>query len=161
MARWGLTLGALGVLVVLCGAGEAQGPAAPQNGSARAQAVNEEALHILNQIRQAYPIDFAEEPAIHRAVRTHLLAGGDPVDVRRLVKAAVIQGCRQACMQAATQAFTRLNAEGVAPARVQQVLVANMKAARHAMPRQYTYEMLGARFTELVGGDTGTPAKSP
>lgn len=161
MARWGLTLGALGLLVALCGAGEAQGPAAPPDGVARNQALNEEALHILNQIRQAYPIDFAEEPAIHKAVRTHLLAGGDPVDVRRMVKAAVIQGCRQACMRAAMQAFTQLNAEGVAPARIHEVLVANMKAARHAMPRQYTYEMLGARFTELVGADAGTPAKSP
>jgi hypothetical protein len=159
--RWGLAIGAMGLVGVLCGAGAAQGPAAPPDEPARMQALNEEALHVLDQIRQAYPIDFAEEPAVHRAVRAQLLAGRDPAEVRRMVKVAVVQGCRQACMRAATDAFTRLNAEGLEPARVQEILVENMKAARNGMPRQYTYEMLGARFTELVDANTGTPGKTP
>lgn len=164
------SLALVGVVLVaaLFGVGAARGqrdspvpaPAAPPDAATRA--LNAQALEVLGQIRQAYPVDFGEEPAIHRAVRTHLLAGGDPTDVRHLVKAAVIQGCRQACMRAAMEVFTQLNQAGMAPADVQEVLVDEMKAARHEMPRQYTYEMLGKRLTERVARREGaTGVRTP
>lgn len=154
--RLGLTVAGVALLAALCGAGAAIGggpspmppPAAPPDAATRA--LNAQALEVLDQIRQAYPVDFGEEPAIHRAVRAHLKAGGDPADVRHLVKAAVVQGCRQACMRAAAEAFTRMNQAGMAAPDIQEVLVEEMKAARHEMPRQYTYEMLGKRLSERV-----------
>jgi hypothetical protein len=169
LSRWGLAAAGAGLLVALCGAGQvpgrAQGPApgtdagAPRN-AARIQAINAEALATLDQIRRAYPIDFGEEPAIHKAVRNHLLAGGDPGEVRHLVKIAIIQGCRHACMTAATTAFTELNAAGVAPAVIRRTLEDAMKEARHQMPREYTYEMLAARLTRIVDA-AEPPAPTP
>jgi hypothetical protein len=154
--RRGLTLAVVVLAAALFGVGAAKGqrsspvPSPPGPPDAATQALNAQALEVLHQIRQAYPVDFGEEPAIHRAVRAHLIAGKDPTDVRHLVKAAVVQGCRQACMRAAMEAFTKLNEAGIAASDIQEVLVTEMKAARHEMPRQYTYEMLGKRLTERV-----------
>lgn len=135
-------------------------PAGPPDAETRA--LNERAIQVLNQIRRAYPVDFGEEPAIHKAVRAHLLAGGDPADLRRLVKAAVIQGCRTACMRALFEGFTRLHEAGVPGPEVQTLLGEAMEAARRAMPRQYTYEMLAEQVTARVDRRLGaTPAVAP
>lgn len=141
-------MAALGVLA----AGVAAGPAGAQapDVSPETRALNERAIQVLNQIRRAYPIDYGEEPAIHKAVRAHLERGGDPSDVRLLVKAAVIRGCRAACMRALFEGFTRLQEAGVPGPEIHSLLTDAMKAARKAMPRQYTYEMLAGRVTDRV-----------
>lgn len=123
--------------------------------------LNQEALDVLEQIRRAYPIDFSEAHAIHLAIHAHLAAGGDPADIRHLVKTAVIEGCREACMEATFEGFTRLSRAGLAPAEVQTLLAAAIKDGRHGMPPRYTYEMLGAVVTgkvdQRLGASTATP----
>jgi hypothetical protein len=134
---------------------------APDDAATR-RALNERAIEVLNQIRRSYPVDFGEEPAIHKAVRAHLAAGGDPADLRHLVKDAVIQGCRAACMRAVFEGFTRLDEAGVPEAEIQTLLRDAMHAARRAMPRQYTYQMLADRVTARVDRRLGlTQAASP
>jgi hypothetical protein len=154
----------LGVALALAVGGPAGGPvpARAADTPAETRALNERAIEVLNQIRRSYPVDFGEEPAIHKAVRAHLAAGGDPADLRHLVKAAVIQGCRAACMRAVFEGFTRLDEAGVPADEIQTLLRDAMHAARRAMPRQYTYQMLADRVTARVDRRLGsTPAASP
>jgi len=124
-------------------------------------AVNQAALDALEQIRRAYPIDFGEAHVIHQAIHTHLAAGGDPADIRHIVKTAVIQGCREACMEATFAGFTRLNAAGLSPGEVQTLLAAAIRDGRHGMPPRYTYEMLGAAVTDRVDKRLGPPTATP
>jgi hypothetical protein len=138
------------------GAHGQEAPAGPD-----AAAVNQEALDALEQIRRAYPIDFAEAHTIHEALHAHLAAGGDPTDIRHLVKVAVIQGCREACMEAAFQGFTRLSEAGLSTAEVQTLLTAAIHDGRRGMPPRYTYEMLGAVVTEQVDRRLGAATATP
>lgn len=130
-------------------------------GTAPDDALNKQAMDALESIRRAYPIEFSEAYAIHEAIRTHLKAGGDPADVRRLVKRAVIDGCREECMDSVFDGFTRLNGAGLTPAEVETLLTDAIREGRRAMPPRYTYEMLAATITDRVNRRLGGPAKPP
>lgn len=135
---------------------QASSPSAPP--AAADEALNKRAMDALELIRRAYPIEFSEAYAIHQAIRTHLQAGGDPADVRRLVKRAVIDGCRDECMDAVFQGFTRLNQAGLPPPEVESLLTDAIRDGRRAMPPRYTYQMLAATITERVDRRLGGPA---
>jgi hypothetical protein len=161
-ALWATAATALVLALALWGPRGASGahgqetPPTPQ-----AAKVNQEALDVLEQIRRAYPIDFGEAHAIHLAIHAHLATGGDPADVRHMVKTAVIEGCREACMEATFEGFTRLNQAGLSAAEVQTLLTAAIRDGRHGMPPRYTYEMLGAVVTDRVDKRLGVPTATP
>jgi hypothetical protein len=161
-ALWATAATALVLALALWGprgASGAHGQETPP--SPQAAKVNQEALDVLEQIRRAYPIDFGEAHAIHLAIHAHLAAGGDPADVRHMVKTAVVEGCREACMEATFEGFTRLNQAGLSAAEVQTLLTAAIRDGRHGMPPRYTYEMLGAVVTDRVDKRLGVPTATP
>jgi hypothetical protein len=160
-ALWATAATALILALALSGPRGASGAHGQEPPTPQAAKVNQEALDVLEQIRRAYPIDFGEAHAIHLAIHAHLATGGDPADVRHMVKTAVIEGCREACMEATFEGFTRLNQAGLSAAEVQTLLTAAIRDGRHGMPPRYTYEMLGAVVTDRVDKRLGVPTATP